>query len=79
MIIFFRATLLLSLLTPLYLPSSSVSLSCFILAVPMRKSLGKHWCISSTFPIAILNGYLFFQTVQLQVHILYSERTSRNT
>ena len=38
------------------LPSSSVSLSNFYLAVPMRGCLGKHSCMSSPFPIAILNG-----------------------
>ena len=47
---------LISTLTPLFLPSSSVSLSYFIIAVPMREYLGKHSCMSSLFPIAILNG-----------------------
>ena len=28
----------------------------FILAVAMRQCLGKHSCMISTFPIAILNG-----------------------
>ena len=51
---------LLSILTPLFLPSSSVSLS-FILAVPMRECLGKHLFMSSQFPIAILNGTFFFR------------------
>ena len=32
--------------------SSNVSLPYFILAVPMRKSLGEHFCMSSTFPVA---------------------------
>ena len=41
------------------LTSSSVSLSYFILAVPIRKFLGKHSCMSSPFPIAILNGTFF--------------------
>ena len=36
-----------SILTPLFLPPSSVSLSYFILGVPMRKCLGKHSCMSS--------------------------------
>ena len=35
---------LLSILTPLFLPLSSVSLSYFILAVPMREFWGKHSC-----------------------------------
>ena len=48
--------LLLSTPTPPVLLSSSVSVSYFILAVPMRECLGKHSCMSSQFPIAILNG-----------------------
>ena len=50
---------LLSIHTPI-LPSSSVSLSDFILAVPIRECLDKRSCISSSFPIAILNGTSFF-------------------
>ena len=42
------------------LSSSSVSLSYFILAIPMRECLGKHSCMSSQFPIAILKGIFFF-------------------
>ena len=57
---FFVPALLLSMLTHLFL-SSSLSLSYFILAIPMRKCLGKHWCMSSSFPIAILNGTCFFR------------------
>ena len=45
-----------SILTPLFLPSSSVSISHLILAVPMRECLGKHLCKSYTFPMTILNG-----------------------
>ena len=62
--IFFMPTLLFSILTPLFLPPSSVSLSYFILAAPMRKCLGKHSCMSSPFPIAILNGTFFFRSVK---------------
>ena len=51
--------LLLSMLTHLFL-SSSLSLSYLILAVPMRKCLGKHSCMSSSFP-TILNGTSFFR------------------
>ena len=69
--------LLLSILTPL-LPSSSVSLSYFVLAVPMRKCLGKHSCMSSSFPIVILNDTSFFHTVQLQVHNENAARYGRN-
>ena len=48
-------TLLFSILTPLFL-SSPVPLSYFKFAVPMCECLGKFSCISSSFPIAILNG-----------------------
>ena len=51
----FVSTVLLSTLI-LFLLSSSVSLSNFYLAVPMRGCLGKHSCMSSPFPIAILNA-----------------------
>ena len=52
----FVPALLFSILTSLFLSSSSVSLSYFGLAVPIRECLGKHSCMSSPFPIAILNG-----------------------
>ena len=60
---FFQSALLLSMLTHLFL-SSSLSLSYFILAVPIRRCLGKHSCMSSSFPIVILNDTWFFPTVQ---------------
>ena len=47
------------MLTLLILPYSSVSLSDFILAVPMREYFGNHTCMSSLFPIAMLNGTFF--------------------
>ena len=53
---FIRARCTFSILTPLFCVSSTVSLSYFILAVPRRECLGKHSCMSSQFPIAILNG-----------------------
>ena len=56
---FFALALLNSILTPLFLPFSPVSLSYFILAVPMRECLGKHSCMSFQVPIA-LNGTLSF-------------------
>ena len=62
----------------LFLHSSSVSLSYFILAFPMRECLEKHSGMSSPFPIAILNGTSRFLTVQLQVHNVYSLRKTRN-
>ena len=40
--------------------SSSLSLSYFLLAIPMRKCLGKHLCMSSSFHIVILNDTCFF-------------------
>ena len=49
-----------SILMPLFLPPSSVSVSYFIVSVPMRECLGKHSCMSSPFPIGILNGNFFF-------------------
>ena len=52
--------LLLFALTPLILPSLSIYLSYLILVVPMCECLGKHSCMSSPFPIAMLNGTLFF-------------------
>ena len=60
---FFVPALLLSTLTPLFLSSSSVFLSYFILAVHIRECLGKYSCMSSPFPIAILNG-TFFRSVK---------------
>ena len=60
-LLLFVPALLLSILTPLFLPPSSVSLSYFILAVPMRECLGKHPCMSSPCPIAILNGTFLFR------------------
>ena len=39
----------------------SLSLPYFILAVPMRKCLGKHSCMSSSFPIVILYDTSFFR------------------
>ena len=68
----------LSILTPLFLPSSSVSLFYFILTVPMQECLGNRSCMSSAFPVAILNGSCFFPTVQLQIQNIYSARKSRN-
>ena len=69
--------LLLSILTPL-LPSP-VSLSYFVLVVPIRECLGKHSCMSFSFLIAILKGTCLFPTVQLQVHNMCSERKTRNS
>ena len=49
--------------------SSSLSLSSFNLAVPMHAQVfGKHSCMSSSFPIVILNDTSIFPTVQLEVH-----------
>ena len=51
---------LLSILTPSFFHSSSVSLSYFILAVPMGVCFGKYSCMSFPYPIALLNGTFFF-------------------
>ena len=75
----FVPALLLFILTPLFLPFSFVSLFYFILAIPMPECFGRHSCMSSTFPIAILNGTCIFSPLQLQVHNVYLERKSRNT
>ena len=48
-------TVLLSTFIILFLLSSSVSLSNFYLAVPMRGCFGKHSCMSSPFHISILS------------------------
>ena len=61
LLLFFVPALRLSTLTPLFLPSSSVSLSYYNLAVATREWLGKHSCMSSSFSIVILNGTLFFR------------------
>ena len=57
----FTPALLLSLLTPLFLPCSSFCLPYFVLAVPMRNCLGKRSFMINPFPIAILNGTFFFR------------------
>ena len=48
--------------TKLNKPSSAVSLSYFILAVPMCDCLGRHQCVNSPFYIAILNGTCFLRS-----------------
>ena len=55
-LLLFVPAVLFSILTSLFCVSSSVSLSYFFLAVPMLECLGKHSCMRSPFPIAILNG-----------------------
>ena len=49
------------------LPSSSVSLFYFVLAVPMRECLGKHSCMSSPCPLDILNGAFLFSRGEISV------------
>ena len=70
----FVPPLFLSTLTPLFLQSSSVSLSYFILAVPMRLCLGKDWCMSSPFPIAILKGTCFFPSATARAQCLFERK-----
>ena len=66
----FVPALLFSILTPLFCPSSYVTLSYFILAFPMRECFGKHSCMSSQFPIAILNGTsTFLSLVQENINM----------
>ena len=62
---FYHMPVLLNcILTPLFFPSSSVSLSYLILAVPKRECLGKHSRTSFTFLIAIMNETLFFRSAR---------------
>ena len=63
--------ILLSIFTPLFLPSSSVCLSYFILAVPMRECLGKQSCTSSNFQIE------FFSLVQEKHYYRHSSWCGR--
>ena len=56
LLVYYMPALRLSILMPHFLSSSSY----FILAVPMQECLGEHSCMSSTLPIAILNGACFF-------------------
>ena len=56
---FLVPAVLLSMLTHLFL-SFSLSLSYSILAVPMRKCLGKHSCMSSYISYSHTGWYLFF-------------------
>ena len=56
LLLFAPAVLFYLIITPLFCPCSSVSSSYFILSVPMRECLGKHSCMISPFPIAIMNG-----------------------
>ena len=67
--LFIVPVVLFSILTPLFCPSASVSLSYFILAVPMRECLGKHSCTSSPFSMAILNGTSFLSLVQENINM----------
>ena len=61
---FFFPAVLLSIFSLFIFPTFSVSLSYFILPIPMRKCFGKHSCTSSAFPITILDGTLFFRSVK---------------
>ena len=60
-----------------------LQLNCFISIISFISSfnccLEKHSCMSSSFPIDILNGICFFPTVQLQVHNVYLKRKNRNS
>ena len=56
---------LLSIFTILFVHSSSVALSYFLLAVLMRKCLEEHSCTSSSFSIATLSGTYFFSRSEI--------------
>ena len=70
LLFYFVQALLLSILTPLFFPSSSVSH-----ARVFRKTLVHEFHIS----YGHTEWYLFFPIVQLQVHNVYSERKTRNS
>ena len=53
---YFFPSVLLSIFS-LLIHSSSASLSYFILAALVHKCVGKQLCMSSIFPMAILNGF----------------------
>ena len=53
----------------LYLPSSSVFVSYFILAVHMRTRLGKHSCMSSPISFSHTEWYLFFYYIHIYIYI----------
>ena len=72
-LLFFVSVVLPSILTPLFLPSSSVSLPYAILAVAMRECFWKHSCMSYTFPTAILCGTCLFRQAK------YVDRTLAET
>ena len=58
-LLFFRACFTSFQLTPLFLPPSYISIPHLIVAVLMRECF-EHSCMSSPYPIAILNGTFFF-------------------
>ena len=75
---FFFVPVLLSIITPLFVPSSFVCLTYFIFAIPMRV----FWQIlvhEFPFSVSILNGNCFFPTVQLQEHNKNPARYGRIT
>ena len=57
-----RHDILLSILTPLLLPSLTVSLYYFIVAVLMRECLWKTLAHEFQFLISMLNGTCFFDS-----------------
>ena len=74
-LLLFVPALLLSILTPLFLPSSSVSLSYFVLAVPMRECLGKHSCIGSHLVLSYWMVLFFRETWSKWSKCLLSKTT----
>ena len=73
----FVLALLLSILTPLFLPFPLVSMSYFILATPMRNCQGKHCCMGSSFPIAILNGTFFSDSATTSAQCVFRAKRQK--
>ena len=75
----FVLALLLSILTPLFLPTSSVFFILFHSCCSHVQVFGR--TLVHEFPISYshIERYLLFPTVELQVHNVYSDRKIRNT
>ena len=72
-LLFFVSTLLLSIFTLFFLPSSSVSLSYFNLAVPMLKCSRAHMRMSTTFPVDELSRIFFFALRSQRLFLMEEE------
>ena len=74
MTFFFVPALLLSIHTPLLLPSSSVFLILFPSCCFHAQCVGKHSSISSPFPIALLNGTAFSNTATTSAQCVFGAK-----